>query len=163
MESRKVACSSHQNQPCVFITGISGKLGEVLCKRLCDQGFKCKGLVRDEDAKKEVQGLGCTDVFVGDLTKLQTDDFVKYLEGCDFVIDAAGSTSGKDIEKIEFTSGKFLAQAAMKSNVKKYISMSAVGCDHFSSGERKDALVCDKCDLKLIVGDLKLTDQLYVD
>ena len=90
------SCSSG-TEKCVFMTGISGNLGEVLCKKLCDSGFKVKGLVRDEDAKKEVQSLGCTDVFVGDLTTVQCDDFVKYLDGCDFVIDAAGSTTKKDI------------------------------------------------------------------
>ncbi|KAG2373261.1 hypothetical protein C9374_012364 [Naegleria lovaniensis] len=122
--------TSSTNNKCVFITGISGGLGSILCQKLCEKGgFKVKGLVRDESEKQNLTKFGCTDVCVGDLTKLQEQDFVNYLKGCDYVIDAAGATDPKDIRRVEYISGKYLANAAMKSNVKKFICMSALGCD----------------------------------
>ncbi|KAF0975645.1 hypothetical protein FDP41_005639 [Naegleria fowleri] len=140
--------TSSTNNKCVFITGISGGLGNLVAQKLCEKGGFCvKGLVKDESDKQKLSQFGCTDVCVGDLTKLQEQDFVNYLKGCDYVIDAAGATDPKDIRRVEFISGKYLATAAMKNNVKKFICMSALGCDKVGGQQTNvdwsNQLICD--------------------
>ncbi|EFC45627.1 hypothetical protein NAEGRDRAFT_57782 [Naegleria gruberi] len=139
---------SSNNSNLVFITGVTGHLGSVLCKKLCECGYKCKGLVRDEDSKTlAMKEMGCSDVIVGDLVDCNPSDMVDWLKDCDFVIDAAGASMQSEIEQVEFIAGKKLFDAAVKSNVKKYICMSALGCDIIASGQtgKEQQLVCKTC------------------
>ncbi|KAL9643071.1 hypothetical protein ABK040_003872 [Willaertia magna] len=127
---------------CVFLAGCSGGLGTEVCRKLCENGYKVKGLIQNENDKELCKQCGCTDCCVGDMTDLQVKDYEMMLEGCNMIIDCSGamSTSSKEIKMVEFEATKRLVEAACNKGINRFISVSALGCDN-----PEGQLVCNTC------------------
>ncbi|KAL9657403.1 hypothetical protein ABK040_014391 [Willaertia magna] len=129
-------------QQCVFLAGCSGKLGLEICQKLVEHGFKVKGLINHESSREVCMRCGCSDCVVGDMCKLTQEDYEKLIEGCDIVIDAAGSSytqsnNEKELNLVEYEATVRLCDACCEKGVKRFICLSALGCDH-----PEDELAC---------------------
>ncbi|MGG7036339.1 MAG: NAD-dependent epimerase/dehydratase family protein [Flavobacterium sp.] len=108
----------------IFTTGINGLLGTNLVHDLLENGFRVKGLVRDESKYK---GLTHQDLELveGNLF----DDFSSFLEETEVVIHVAAETNPGILDysgykKVNCDATMKLFDAAVKCRVKKFIFIS---------------------------------------
>lgn len=109
----------------VGVTGASGHLGNVICRKLTDRGFQVRVLHR-----KDVRAFEDLNVerFSGDV--LDSDSIDKFVSGCDYVIHSAaiisihGDPTGI-VFKTNTEGPKNIAEACVKHKVKRLIHVSS--------------------------------------
>ena len=75
----------------IVITGANGYLGQHTIKEAIQNGWDVIGIVRREDAAKEVESLGAKAVII---TDFNTDSIKKVLVGCKALIHFRGVVCG---------------------------------------------------------------------
>lgn len=119
----------------VLVAGANGLTGTQIIKILNNHGqYDPVAMIRKEDQKEKFASMG-VEVKIADLE----EDLSGLLEDVDFVIFAAGSGSstGKDKTITVDQEGAIkLIDEAKKSNIKKFIMLSAIGADEPQSNEK---------------------------
>lgn len=116
----------------IFVTGGAGFIGSRVVKKLIENGYEVRCLLRSTTNTRRIEGLNY-ERFNGDLTDAQSID--KGVEGCNGIIHLASLSSWKDIKSpkmplIVIGGSKNIIQAAKKhGNIRiVYVSSStAVG------------------------------------
>jgi nucleoside-diphosphate-sugar epimerase len=110
----------------ILITGASGFIGYHLAKKLSEDGYNVRCLVRKESDIRLLKKLK-VEIFQGDLLKVET--LRKIVSGIDVVYHLAGVVDAK--KKNDFYRGNVLAtsnllEALMKEKIKIFIYVSSV-------------------------------------
>jgi len=118
----------------IFITGGTGFVGTEILKKLLENGYYVKALVRDE--KKLSFRDDRIEVAKGDI--LDKESVLKGVEGCDAIINLVGIIREFPEKRVTFENMHFIAtknvvDAAKEKGIKRFIQMSA-------NGTRKDAI-----------------------
>lgn len=116
----------------ILVTGATGFIGGLLARRLLEDGFEVRCLVRDPeaDAAGELEALGC-EVVIADLTR--PDGIAEALEGvwaAYFLIHMIGG--GEDYPAIERAAAARFARLARAAGVERLIYLGGLG-DHETS------------------------------
>lgn len=110
----------------ILVTGASGFLGGYLVEELVTRGYNIRGMVRDPKKVSHLRDLGVETVY-GDLTQHET--LSEAVRGVDAVIHLAAYytfTGAKKLYMLVNVDGtRALAQAALKSGVKRFIYCSS--------------------------------------
>jgi nucleoside-diphosphate-sugar epimerase len=114
----------------VLVAGAGGRVGELVVALLLARGHQVRGLVHGDHQSKDLEELGATPV-VADLR----GDVEWVTDRCDAVIFAAGARHAADLGAIDAGGAAKLAEAAARSDVRRFVLCSAVGADR---PERKD-------------------------
>jgi nucleoside-diphosphate-sugar epimerase len=110
----------------ILITGVSGYLGNELCREAAKRGYIVHALVRQLDASL-IQHPSVM-YFIGDITdKVSITDAMR---GCEFVIHSAGITkfAAKDnsiFYKVNVTGTRNLLECALQLSVKRFVFTSS--------------------------------------
>ncbi|NEP09360.1 MAG: SDR family oxidoreductase [Symploca sp. SIO1A3] len=119
----------------IFLAGASRGVGREIAKCLIEQKKrKVKALLRSEDSRPELEGMGIK-VVMGDALDIAV---VEQAMVGDEPIEAVISTIGglpKDGQRADYLGNKHLIDAAVKAQVQKFILISSIG-----SGESVVAL-----------------------
>ena len=122
----------------VFVTGVSGTLGDKIAARCLAEGAQVKGLIRGEQQTSICTGLGIEPV-VGDLNDRQALD--QALQGVHVVIHAAAYL-GNDraiAEETNVRGVQTLADAARAAGVERFVQISTVSVyGHFDGAVELD-------------------------
>lgn len=107
----------------VLLTGATGLLGSNLARRLPDENFEVRALVRDSSNLSAIKNTGA-EIFRGNF--LNTDDLRKALKGCQVVIHAAANTSQwptgyEHYRKTNVEATRLLLQESLKAKVERFI------------------------------------------
>ena len=109
-----------------FVTGASGHLGANLIRRLIKSGWNVRCLIhRDTEA---LLGLDIEQVH-GDLSSISI--LSKHMKGCEVVFHLAAyvgieNVNKKLMEKINIVGTKNMCEAALNSNIKRFIHFSTI-------------------------------------
>ena len=110
----------------ILVTGASGFLGTHLTEELVGRGYVVRGMVRDLRKANYLRSLG-VEVVYGDLTKHET--LPQVVKGVDTVIHLAAyytfTGSKKMYQLVNVEGTRALAQAALKSGVRRFIYCSS--------------------------------------
>ena len=110
----------------ILVTGASGFLGTHLTEELVGRGYVVRGMVRDLRKANYLRSLG-VEVVYGDLTKHET--LPQVVKGVDAVIHLAAyytfTGSKKMYQLVNVEGTRALAQAALKSGVRRFIYCSS--------------------------------------
>ncbi|MBZ0253532.1 MAG: NAD(P)H-binding protein [Candidatus Methylomirabilis sp.] len=111
----------------VLVTGANGTVGRALVKRLVDDGWQVRGLVRSEAAAKELEGSGA-EVVVGAIDNAGT--LRKCVTDVATVFHLVGSMEEMDEDKAEFANSISTYKLAIAANVSaapRLIFLSVLG------------------------------------
>jgi len=110
----------------VGITGATGFIGGRLLKRMLNEGYEVKCLVRDSVKAKALEKLGA-ESYMGDLS--DPDSLKDFPNGCEYIFHIAAFVSdwGKkyDFYKSNVQATKVLLEASRKHGVKRFIFLSS--------------------------------------
>ena len=123
MENKKLA-----------ITGANGYLGKHTIKAATRKGWQVVGIVRRDDAAKEVESLGAKPMIIKEFNL----EFLKNaLTGCKAVLHFRGVVCGSEelFEKINIQGMRVLVQAAFEAKVSRIIFPSGLGVDRYGREE----------------------------
>ncbi|MFX1311156.1 MAG: 7-cyano-7-deazaguanine synthase [Promethearchaeota archaeon] len=114
----------------LVITGANGYLGQHTIKRAIQNGWNVIGIVRREDAAKEVESLGAKAVII---KEFNIESIKGALKGCKALIHFRGVVCGsKEIfEKINVLGIKTIIEASQKMKVSRIIFPSGLGVDKY--------------------------------
>lgn len=117
----------------IFVTGVNGLLGTNTVNLFLSRGYKVIGLIRDYNSYKGVQHKNLK-LITGTLF----DDFTDLLKDVDYVVHIAAVTSQNILSKryywkINSSATKQLYQAALISDIKKFIFVSTANTIGFGS------------------------------
>jgi uncharacterized protein YbjT (DUF2867 family) len=118
----------------VILFGSTGNLGKKIAAELKQQGYAVTAVVRNEAKANEMANLA-NDCIVADVTKHAT--FSSICNGFDIVVSALGeSVSPNDRSKpsfrdIDFSANNAILQEAIRSGVKKFVYISALGAENY--------------------------------
>ena len=120
----------------VLVTGANGLLGSHVTKTLSEQKFSARAMVRKGSDLKALGGVNC-ELFEGLIT--DKNDVEKAVSGCDYVIHIAAKTSqsSSNVEafyKPNVDSTRFMVDACIKFNVKRFVFVSTANC--FGNGSK---------------------------
>jgi NADH dehydrogenase len=113
----------------ILVVGATGRLGGLIARKLLNQGYRVRVLVRDAALATDLTGQGA-DLAVGDLT-----DFPSLLRACDgvsAVVTTANSMSrgGTDtIDSVDRAGNANLIRAAVEQRADRFVFVSALGAD----------------------------------
>lgn len=109
----------------VFVTGVSGTVGDRIAKRFVREGASVRGLIRDEDHVSMLNKLGVEPVF-GDIT--DKSSIRTALEDVDYVVHAAAYLGNDwDLAKAANILGvKNLAEEALSAGVERFVHISTL-------------------------------------
>lgn len=109
------------------VLGATGKIGHVLTEELLQKGHKVRAIGRDATRLENLKKKGA-DVYSADF--YNTVQLTEAFAGCDaaFVMITPGYDAD-DINVHQDLSGKAIADALAKANVKKVVNLSSVGAD----------------------------------
>jgi 7-cyano-7-deazaguanine synthase len=116
------------------ITGANGYLGQHTIKTAIEKGWEVVGIVRREEAAKEVESLGVKPIIV---TDFDNSSLKKAFLGCKAVIHFANVVCGsKDLfEKVNVRGTQSVVDAALESHVSRIIYPSGLGIDKYKKEE----------------------------
>ena len=118
----------------ILVTGANGFIGSNLVKRLVDDGYKVRSLVRKTSDLTFLEGIN-TELIYGDITEVQS--LHKAEQGIDKVYHVAGLAADwgpyKRFEEINFIGTQNIANSAYQNNVKKLIYISTVAFHGFGN------------------------------
>ena len=109
----------------VVVAGGHGKVGLRLLRLLADRGHRARGLIRNPDHARDLEGIGAEPV-VCDIEAL--DDISRCCEGADAVVFAAGAGPGSGAER-KRTVDYDGAVKLMEAGVRRYVMVSAISVD----------------------------------
>ncbi len=116
-----------------LVTGSSGFIGRKLCRKLLDDGFEVKGVVRRETAFPEFEGLRFTTISAGEIG--EKTDWGDALDGVDIVFHLAaegGSRHDSEEERmrklksVNVSGTSCLAHAASAMGVRRFVYLSSI-------------------------------------
>jgi len=109
----------------VLITGVSGRVGGHLAKRMSDGGLTVHALVRSEEQASFVRKQGWKPA-KGDLTSPET--LTSALDGVDFVLHSAAYSGhpGPLYQSVNVDGTRELANRALEAGVKRFVQISTM-------------------------------------
>ena len=112
------------------ITGANGYLGKHTIKRAIKEGWQVVGIVRRDDAAKEVESLGAAAVIVKDFN---LDTIRNAITGCKAVLHFRGVVCGSEelFEDVNINGMRILVEAAVETKVSRIIFPSGLGVDRY--------------------------------
>ena len=116
----------------VLVAGAHGKVGQILIKKLEENGHKVKAMIRDKEQADEIKSLGAETV-MGDLEKDESFP----LEHIDAVVFVAGSGAGTSDEKtiaVDQNGAIRLIEDAYKHKVQRFVMLSSIGAHDPKAG-----------------------------
>jgi 7-cyano-7-deazaguanine synthase len=116
------------------ITGANGYLGRHVTLAAIKRGWEIIGIVRREDAAKEVEKLGAKAVII---KNFNVDSLKSVLSGCKAVLHFRGVVCGPQelFEKVNIDGMQSLIETASITNVSRIIFPSGLGVDRFGKEE----------------------------
>jgi 7-cyano-7-deazaguanine synthase len=116
------------------ITGANGYLGKQAIKIAIQKGWSVIGIVRRDEAVKEVESIGANAVILENFTPKSLKNA---LIGCKAVLHFRGVVCGSNelFEKINVDGMRVLAKAAAEANVSRIIFPSGLGVDRYEKEE----------------------------
>ncbi|MFW9987586.1 MAG: 7-cyano-7-deazaguanine synthase [Candidatus Odinarchaeota archaeon] len=116
------------------ITGANGYLGKHTIKTAIQKGWEVIGIVRRDDAAKEVENLGAKPVIIKDFT---IESLKNAITGCKAVLHFRGVVCGskETFEKVNIQGMRVLVQAALETKVSRIIFPSGLGVDKYGIEE----------------------------
>ncbi len=116
------------------ITGANGYLGKHTIKAAIQKGWQVVGIVRRDDAAKEVESLGANAAVVKDFN---LNSLKNALAGCKAVLHFRGVVCGaKELfEKVNIDGMRILVEAALETKVSRIIFPSGLGVDRYGEEE----------------------------
>jgi len=129
------------NQKNVFITGATGMVGSLLCRRAIEEGYHVRGLVRNRASATELESCG-VDLCLGDLSN--PDGFADALMEADIVVNVAAQVGDwgppdlfRQINVVALE--KMLTTVERSGRLDRWIQISSLGVypagDHFGTDE----------------------------
>ncbi|HEV7163509.1 MAG TPA: aminotransferase class III-fold pyridoxal phosphate-dependent enzyme [Solirubrobacteraceae bacterium] len=108
-----------------LLTGASGFIGGRLARRLAQEGYPVRCLVRASSNTTALEGLG-VEIAVGDLT--DAPSLARAVAGCDYVFHCGALVSDwatvEEISKINVEGTRNMLQASVNASVKRFIHFS---------------------------------------
>lgn len=129
------------SQKTAFVTGATGMVGNLLCRRAIEEGYEVRGLVRNQLGAAELQAIGVQPC-IGDLTN--PESFADSLSDVDIVVNVAaqvGDWGPADLfRRINVVAlEKMLAVVERIGKLDRWIQISSLGVypsrDHFGTDE----------------------------
>ncbi|MFX0035745.1 MAG: 7-cyano-7-deazaguanine synthase [Candidatus Hermodarchaeota archaeon] len=116
------------------ITGANGYLGLHTTKVAIQRGWDVVGIVRRDEAAKEVEKLGAKAIII---KNFDLDSLKEALRGCKAVMQFRGVVCGsKEIfEKVNIEGMRVLIEAALEENVSRIVFPSGLGVDRYGIEE----------------------------
>ena len=121
----------------IAIAGGHGKIALKLTRLLSDRGVQARSLIRDPGHADEVTATGGEPVIV-DLEQSSDDEIDVALTGCDAIVFAAGAGPGSGPERkesVDYAGAVRLIDAARRTDISRYVMISAAGADPEAVGE----------------------------
>lgn len=111
----------------VFVVGVTGRTGRLLARDLLSRGDVVRGLVRDEQSRREMAGEGVAAV-LGSIAEVDTDALARMLDATDVLVYAAGSNGGvREVTKAVDADGLRTALAAAgAAGVDRFLLLSVL-------------------------------------
>ncbi|MFX0156175.1 MAG: NAD-dependent epimerase/dehydratase family protein, partial [Candidatus Hodarchaeota archaeon] len=118
----------------LVITGANGYLGKHSITSAIQKGWEVVGIVRREDAAKEVEALGAKAVIIKDFN---LDSLKKVLAGCKALLHFRAVVCGSEdlFKKINVEGMSILIEAALEAKVSRIIFPSGLGVDRYGIEE----------------------------
>jgi uncharacterized protein YbjT (DUF2867 family) len=126
----------------IAIAGAHGQIAQKLTPMLKRHGDGVVGLIRNPDHAEDVRALGAEPVLC-DLERESVDAVAHAITGCDAVVFAAGAGPGSGPERkltVDRDGAIKLLQAAVISEVPRYLIVSSVGAENPPDGEETFAV-----------------------
>lgn len=116
------------------ITGANGYLGVHTIKIAIQKGWQVVGIVRRDDAAKEMESYGAKAEIIKDFN---LDSLKKAIAGCKAVIHFRGVVCGSEelFEKINIDGMRILVEAAHEAKVSRIVFPSGLGVDKYGKEE----------------------------
>jgi 2-alkyl-3-oxoalkanoate reductase len=110
--------------PKVLVTGATGVLGSRLAKRLVEEGYPTRALVRERSNRDALKGLG-VEIVLGDMG--DEGSIAAAVKGVDIVVHAAAGTSGtaRDSEIATIQGTRNILKACSTNRVRKLVYISS--------------------------------------
>ncbi|GET31147.1 HpnA protein [Prolixibacter bellariivorans] len=120
----------------VLVTGANGLLGSHVVRKLAEQKFAVRAMVREGSNRKALEGVTCV-LFEGRIT--DKEEVERAVSGCDYVIHVAAKTSQapSNVEafyKTNIESTRYLIDACLRCKVKRFVFVSSANC--FGNGTK---------------------------
>lgn len=112
----------------VLLFGATGRLGRCIAEQLMKEGHTASLVIRDRNKSEYFKALG-HQIFIADVTLPKTIQTI--CENHDLIISALGKSvslndrSNSTFEEIDLIANSNILEAALKSNIKKFIYVSA--------------------------------------
>lgn len=111
----------------VFLAGASRGVGREIAKQLTARGHQVVALLRNENAKQELLGMGIALEF-GDALDAEAVNAAVGSHSVDAVISTIGGIPGMDAgDRPDYLGNKNLIDAAVAAKVKRFILISSIG------------------------------------
>jgi 7-cyano-7-deazaguanine synthase len=116
------------------ITGANGYLGQHTIKTAIENGWEVVGIVRREEAAREVELIGAKPFII---KNFDMESLKKAFQGCKAIIHFANVVCGsKDLfEKVNVEGIQSVVEAALKSGISRIIYPSGLGVDRYKKEE----------------------------
>ncbi|MEO9321872.1 SDR family oxidoreductase [Nocardioides sp. C4-1] len=115
----------------IAVVGGHGRVALQLHPQLVSAGHTPVALVRTEDYRDELEGLGA-EVRLLDIEAGDVEQFVAAFEGCDAVVFSAGGGADGNIERkrtVDLGGTLHSLEAAQRLGIRRYVQVSAWGVD----------------------------------
>lgn len=121
----------------VFVTGADGLLGSNLVRELLNRGYAVRAFLQAGRKVNTLEGLN-VERYEGDL--LNKESIHKGMEGCDYVIHAAASTSiwptrNELVRKINIEGTRYVAESAITYGVQRMVYVGTANSYGFGTKE----------------------------
>ncbi|MFX1418895.1 MAG: 7-cyano-7-deazaguanine synthase [Promethearchaeota archaeon] len=118
----------------LVITGANGYLGKHTITTAIRKGWQVVGIVRRDDAAKEVESLGAKPKIIKDFN---IETLKNALAGCKAIIHFRGVVCGSEelFEKVNIDGMRILIEAALEAKVSRIIFPSGLGVDRYGIEE----------------------------
>lgn len=121
----------------IAIAGGHGAIATHLSRMLAERGDRVRGIIRDPDQADDLRAVGSEPVLL-DLEATSVDPLAETIAGADAVVFAAGAGPGSGAhrkETVDFGAAVKLLDAARRSEVERYLMISAMGTDDPPQGQ----------------------------
>jgi nucleoside-diphosphate-sugar epimerase len=121
----------------VAIAGGHGKIARRLTRLLVAGGDGVRGIIRNPSHRDDLLADGAIPI-VADLETAGDDDVDAAVLGADAIVFAAGAGPGSGAGRkltVDFGAAKRLANAALRTGIRRYVMISSVGTDDPPEGE----------------------------
>ncbi|HAG80930.1 MAG TPA: NAD(P)-dependent oxidoreductase [Cyanobacteria bacterium UBA12227] len=110
----------------IFLAGASRGVGREIAKCLVQQNQKVKALLRSEDSRPELEAMGINVVMGDALDAVAVEQAIMGDKPIHAIISTIGGLP-KDGERADYLGNKNLIDAAVKTNIQKFILISSIG------------------------------------